>query len=334
MSLARLAAFTRGLAVCSLAVPASGCSDIGARQEPIAAQVAGVVGGAPPDGAMSAGALALVDADTGQLLCSASLVSPSVALTAAHCLFDASRARREAATLSVVVGTLDLAVSSPENRLAVRATYVSPDYERNPPGDELANGLDPTEADLAVLVFDHDVIGMEPILIATDAFARDAVTPLMKMTITGYGINDAAAMTSGMLVTSVTTVEQVLANEFLAVPASEAEGDACGGDSGGPATATADGQTRLVGVASRARSDATAPCGQGGIWTSAAPFRAWVRSVSGDPRVAPDLGAHGGACTVVEGHDELGVPNAFAAATWVMAVGMLVRRRRSKPLGG
>jgi endonuclease G, mitochondrial len=66
--------------------------------------------------------------------------------------------------------------------------------------------------------------------------------------------------------------------------------DSCNGDSGGPAyIELADGSRRLAGLTSRATSDATAPCGDGGIYVRPYQYRRWIVETAAAAGIALEL---------------------------------------------
>ncbi|MFO0728945.1 MAG: trypsin-like serine protease [Myxococcota bacterium] len=158
--------------------------------------------------------------------CTAALIAPDVALTAAHCVFDLDGARVPASSLIFGLDEEVLEVAS------VSLNHYAP-------GTSAWN-------DLAVLAL-RDASSVSPMPIAHSAPETGA-----RLTVVGYGVTRATGAhtgTGGGTRRSTTVVLGELRTRELAY-SSELRG-ACYGDSGGPILARLGGREVIVGVTSR-----------------------------------------------------------------------------------
>lgn len=317
-----------------LVVLLAGCGDDGddgdgvAVNQPSSAERALVYGqGCSPTSAAGAGAL-LFDGranfgggleDVHTVLCSAVLIRPDVALTAAHCIeleaLGASFVAEAEFSISFESDVRDIIESGapfPADAVLVRAWTVHPSFDATAYAE--ATGLS-EESDLAVLFLDTPRFDIALPSVASTDGAVDVGTQL---TLAGYGTTDAAtspAQAGGIgrrrCVNSF--VNATSASEFQ-VGSGATTGRRCYGDSGGPTYLRSAPET-LVGIGSRAWS-ADDGCTVGSVDVLLSAFGPFLQQTleagcaDGGPRTAcnptvseSDGGASDAGATVDEGID-------------------------------
>ncbi|MBS1119131.1 MAG: Peptidase and chymotrypsin/Hap [Deltaproteobacteria bacterium] len=197
----------------------------------------------------------------GQQACTGTLIAPTIALTAGHC--------DDPALTQILVGTASLDRSSDGETLPVTRRVV----------------LD--GADMTVLVL-GTASRFAPRAIATGWAGLDIANGAA-VEIVGYGATDRQAsqfkaelqeVASTVTDFNCSTKAGCLANELGA----GGNGiDSCNGDSGGPLYLVTSYGNFLVGVTSRAYADATAPCGEGGIYGRPDEVLAEIEQAAGVP---------------------------------------------------
>jgi secreted trypsin-like serine protease len=213
------------------------------RPRPIAdATVAPVVGGDDaPAGKWDDAAAIIIG---GGVACTGTLIAPNVALTAGHC--------NDPSLSAVLLGT---------NSLSRRA-----DGETIP----VSNRIALRENDITVLVL-AKAATTKPRAIAS-GWAQYEIKNGAPVAIVGYGAIDRNAQQS---VNELQEAESTITDfdcstksgcDQFELGAGGMGIDSCNGDSGGPLYLLTDFGDFLVGVTSRAYSNATDPCGQGGIY--------------------------------------------------------------------
>lgn len=265
-------------------------------------------GGDAPAGAWPDVA-ALRDAQ-GALLCTGTLVAPTIVLTAGHC--------DRTDLVDVLVGTDALDHPERGEVIAVVARLAYPDAA--------------TSEDVAALVLARAAVHA-PRAIAS-GWARFDIANGAPVTVVGYGAIDAAgsafvpALQQGM--TTITDVACATSHgcNAGALPAGElgAGGmgiDACPGDSGGPLYLPTGYGTFVAGVTSRGYDGQVAACGGGSIYARADAILGWLEATTGvamvhgpepaAPAIAATLG--GGGETVIDPRDPRDTGHRFAIAT-------------------
>lgn len=199
-----------------------------------------------------------------QAICTGSLVSENVVLTAAHCVVGIDGA--------VVVYGADLEKAAKDKKyLKVTNVFVHPSYSEAAKKDS---------HDIALVRFE----GKLPDSYAPTALLSDTslLSKGLQVTLAGYGASsEENGDLSGSAVLRKTTVP--LANPQFSKTemsfSSSSGSGACHGDSGGPAFATVKGQTVLVGVTSRT-TDPKGGCHKDSIYTNVAPYKDMIEKMA------------------------------------------------------
>ena len=196
------------------------------------------------------------DKDSGQALCTGSLISPNVVLTAAHCVED----HPERMT---VVFSQSVQKSKTEDRRISDRYIQHPNWQRH-----LTSG----EGDLALVHFKGDLPkGFSPIeLVGADYNLKMG----QKIIMAGFGVTDGETETgSGKLrMTHSTLIDQHSATEFVS---DGKKTSVCFGDSGGPAFIQEEGHLQQWGVASSVTNQA---CNEASIHTAIMKYESWIKS--------------------------------------------------------
>lgn len=200
--------------------------------------------------------------NAGTILCTGTLVAPTVVLTAAHCLADDP-------PIGSVYVRLGNDINQPD---APKLTVVSYRY------DPQFCAADTCTEDI------HDygyVILAEPQAIAptriinTQAEWNEVMSVGEDVTIVGYGLAEGASITG--LKREVEVPITRFSKSGLEFQAGGDDKDSCQGDSGGPAFATlASGEVVLAGITSRGYT-----CGKGGFYAVPYGGMCWLQQTSG-----------------------------------------------------
>jgi secreted trypsin-like serine protease len=204
--------------------------------------------------------VSLYDVSQGAL-CTASILSDSILVTAAHCVDGA-----DPSDLRIIYG-----VNLESRDIVVRGVdsfLVSPLWAARQ-GEEFNTG------DIAVVHFSGGLVpGFVPATVLTDLTQLkngDAVL------LAGYGISDGVNQTgSGHLRFVETTIRNTTYSKTeILVDQTQGKG-ACHGDSGGPAYAKVDGKLVLWGVTSRGVDDPNNDCSVAAAYTAIPFYSQWV----------------------------------------------------------
>lgn len=192
----------------------------------LAARASAITYGEPDGGDHpNVGAIIRETSDGLEVWCSGTLISPTVFLTAAHCVDDLTSG------VGTAYVTFDQAWTS-SSRLYTGTVYLHPDYTwvQNDPND------------LAVIVFSRPVRGITPASLPSKGLLDRLSLNGQKFTAVGYGMHEPVNGPGGM--TGSTTNDRWKAvSEFnsktaawLRLSQNDATGDGgtCYGDSGGP----------------------------------------------------------------------------------------------------
>lgn len=152
--------------------------------------------------------------------CTATVIAPRFALTAAHCLLPAA---------------LDLILDGV--KVSIRRKIVHPRYEEGAPGHT------PSSFDIALIELAEEVSGIEPAVLA-------ATPPRVgeRLLIVGFGKTNAALDDYGVKRVAETEIVAVTAQTLWLGAAHQMRPTTCSGDSGGPSFVVRDGVEQLIGV--------------------------------------------------------------------------------------
>jgi hypothetical protein len=180
----------------------------------LAAPAAAITGGSPDGPAHPAVGLLLADRGSGpEPDCTGSLVSPTVLVTAAHCVADLSSPR--------VWVSFDARFVAGVSELRPGTAHADPAY-----------GSSKTDShDLAVVVLDQPVAGTAPLALPEAGSLSKAALKSQLFTNVGYGFADRTFVFDGYRRTSVSSFTAIDATD---VKLAERPGGVCFGDSGGP----------------------------------------------------------------------------------------------------
>ncbi|GHH04048.1 trypsin-like serine protease [Comamonas sp. JC664] len=213
-----------------LGVAAAACGPVLESAPPPAVSRQAVVGGAPEPGLPFVAAIVPVSPFCGEadaaapVICTGTLVSPRVLLTAAHCVENA-----DAPQVYAVVFAEETAHASAAQRVRVAEGRLHPAWR-------------PGVNDIGVLLLAGDA-PVTPLALEPWALSSDSVGRLAR--VVGFG-SDAQGVT-GLRRGGLSRITSVDANTF-AIEAAPAM--SCGGDSGGPVFVAHDGVEHLAGITS------------------------------------------------------------------------------------
>lgn len=263
-----------------------------------------IVGGDATSG--FAGAVAV---SIDERLCSGALVSPTVVLTAAHCLDPVTNVER----IRVYTGS-----SVEGDGVAGTKFGIHPRYCADCDEDRFDYGYVILNSAIA------DATVVEPI--ATQAEWDDAMFVGNAVTVVGFGASDSGEMGRKR---ETTTEIMDLSSTGWEFQAGGGGQDSCDGDSGGPAyVELADGTLRLAGITSRG----SMPCGNGGFYGAPYPALCWLSE-----KTDADLRRDGcGSCNCIDTRVESGCRVAqprSPSLTALLLLLLLVRRKSAARTG-
>jgi hypothetical protein len=218
-----------------LILAASACGD--GSGEASSSSAAPIIGGALDAGDPAVVALARVQGNQVTSLCSGTLVSPTVVLTAAHCVVPVSSGSPGPVSAGSLYAVFGETIGSPASTAAVYAVDWDPAF----------GGSAPDPHDLAVAILAAPV----SVLPAPVSAAGVGLQPGQQVRIAGYGLTAAQGGQAGTKYSASTTIAALVPYPQSALMV-ETQGakTACKGDSGGPMFASIDGADTVIAVTS------------------------------------------------------------------------------------
>lgn len=284
--------------------------------------------------------------------CSGALISPLLAVTAAHCAVVESESGevRPAGpgSLEVVAGHLTSRDALPSMMRVVLEVVVHPEYDHQfvmgRSREGAGQGGIGSPNDIALLFLAAPFEDSPNALMLTPDRQKELVGYGDLGFVAGYGVYDLEAESAGELHISDAVIDIIGPKELL-TRRTDQLGDSCFGDSGGPLYVPTEEGDFLVGLVSRGRSDVKRDCGDGGVYTLLSAHLPWIAETAGstfDPRPGVEEMSF-----LAEGADPIQVPkggslrraSACAASppslvdrssVWALAslIGFVVLRRR------
>jgi secreted trypsin-like serine protease len=283
----------RPIFVALLSISWAACS-VDRPVDPTATASQAIIGGAlsQPNTFMATG---MIMAE-GALVCTATLIAPDVALTAAHCLTPPP--------FGSLTFTFDVDSSNGEDALiGIKLTHQHPDFDGSvDPYVDLA-----VRNDIGVLVLERPVLDVTPEAIDEPIFE----TPLdngTQLAMCGYGWDVWNSGSFARKRDATMVVDRTADFEFSTMAT---DPQPCNGDSGGPLFVEGPGRRRIAGLVSRAMGRSSM-CDTGAIITRVAPYADWIHSASKDRSDGCNAGGQGSLLSLC-------------------ALGLLVRQRRRTP---
>jgi len=213
---------------------------------------------------------ALTDEDGTYAFCTGSFIKKDAFLTAAHCLDYGALSNK------FILCGYDQVFEEPckECVYPLAAGKVHPEYhyhKYNEPGENWY--------DLALLLLEEEIPDVEPIPILKLHEFETALRIGNMVTIAGYGAYgeyDNVKGSGKLYAADVPITGRPNEDEIMLGGEELSQGDACYGDSGGPAYVYAHGRVQLTGVTSRSPPGSVYKCGEGTIYTLPGRYVDWI----------------------------------------------------------
>lgn len=219
--------------------------------------------------------VALVAANSqGQALCTASIVAPDLAITAAHCISD-----QGSNPVKSAVGTTYTLIFSANIKQANQSNLRSVDKAEIPSEWQPSSNSDSNTSDVALV---HFTGGLPEGYEVSDLLPFDAtLTSGESVELAGYGISNATADTGAGLLrkTNVTITNPNFSSSEVELDQSHG-GGACHGDSGGPAYVIINAHPYLFGITSRGGGN----CDETVIYTKISAYADWFKEAAASLR--------------------------------------------------
>jgi hypothetical protein len=198
-------------------------------------------------------------------ICTGTLIGPNVVITAGHC-------DEGGCVDKIFIGNN---VNQAGRTVKVKKSIRNPGFNPNTLTD-----------DLTVLILDESVNDVTPRPIAQGAEVDNAFS----LQLTGFGLTESGGLGRKFIV-EVTIATPNCRSDVSGgfgchvnkeIVAGGNGHDSCNGDSGGPAYVKTDSGLKLAGATSRASANATANCGDGGIYVRLDRYLDWIRQTARD----------------------------------------------------
>lgn len=242
----------------------TGCSPSPSSNALNTLEAKGIIGGKEVEGleSFANSVVAVYDGEEGQL-CTGTLISKNVVLTAAHCL------NQNVGRMYIFFG----------RDLETEGIYVQVDKAAISP--YWNSTADTDTGDIALLHFPGKAPGSyKPIALLPTAMAN-LLENQGELTVSGYGVTDPASRETSKILhkTQVRISDIHFSDSEVLVDQTSGQG-VCHGDSGGPAFVEVHGFYYLGGVTSRGVNDAGRTCKTRAAITSIPYHRAWIDRMS------------------------------------------------------